>query len=175
MRGARFENSVRNNITLTGMPGAGKSTTGIILAKNCGLGFINTDVLIQINRQKTLQQILDASGHLALRDIEEGEILKLNVESHVIATGGSAVYSRRAMGRLISISTVVFIEVSLEQVRNRVLNFAARGIAKAKDQSMEELYLERQGLYKKYAQITVDGNDVSREILAVEIASRLGW
>ena len=165
---------MKNNITLIGMPGAGKSTTGIILAKNCVLGFIDTDVLIQINQQQTLQQILDMSSYLALRDIEEKEILKLNIENHVIATGGSAVYSQRAMRHLLSISTVIFIEVSLEQVRKRVPNFDSRGIAKAKDQSLEELFRERQQLYKRYAQITVEGNNVSQEILAVKIAARLG-
>ena len=156
------------------MPGAGKSTTGIILAKNCGLGFIDTDVLIQINHQKTLQQILDKSGFMTLRDIEEKEILKLNIGNHVIATGGSAVYSEKAMGHLLSISAVIFIKISLEQVRKRVQNFATRGIAKAEDQSLEELFRERQLLYKKYARITVDGNAVTQEILAVKIASRLG-
>ena len=165
---------MRNNITLIGMPGAGKSTTGIILAKNCGLGFIDTDVLIQINQQKTLQQILDESSFLTLRDIEEKEILKLNIGNHVIATGGSAVYSEKAMNHLLSISTVIFIKISLEQVRKRVRNFATRGIAKAKDQSLEELFRERQLLYEKYARITVDGNAVSQEILAAKIASRLG-
>jgi shikimate kinase len=165
---------MRNNITLIGMPGAGKSTTGIILAKNCGLGFIDTDVLIQINHQKTLQRILDKSGFMTLRDIEEKEILKLNIGNHVIATGGSAVYSEKAMEHLLSISTVVFIQISLQQVRKRVQNFDTRGIAKAKDQSLEELFRERQQLYKKYARITVDGNAVTQEILAVKIASRLG-
>ena len=169
-----LENSMRNNITLIGMPGAGKSTTGIILAKNCGLGFIDTDVLIQINHQKTLQQILDKSGFMTLRDIEEKEILKLNIGNHVIATGGSAVYSEKAMDHLLSISAVIFIKISLEQVRKRVQNFATRGIAKAEDQSLEELFRERQQLYKKYARITVDGNAVTQEILAVKIASRLG-
>ena len=144
---------MRNNISLIGMPGAGKSTTGIILAKNCRLGFIDTDVLIQINHQKTLQQILDESGYLTLRDVEKEAILKLNVDNHVIATGGSAVYSEAAMDHLVSISIVIFIEVSIEQVRKR----------------------ERQLLYKRYAQITVDGNAVSQEMLAVTIASRLGW
>jgi shikimate kinase len=165
---------MRNNITLIGMPGAGKSTTGIILAKNCGLGFIDTDVLIQINHQKTLQQILDKSGFMTLRDIEEKEILKLNIRNHVIATGGSAVYSEKAMNHLLSISNVIFIQISLQQVRKRVQNFDTRGIAKAKDQSLEELFRERQQLYKKYARITVDGNAVTQEILAVKIASRLG-
>ena len=175
MRNMRtFGNHIRNNISLIGMPGAGKSTGGIIVAKNCGLGFIDTDVLIQINRQKTLQNILDESGYLALRDIEEKEILKLNVDNHVIATGGSAVYSEKSMDHLLSVSIVVFIEISLGQVQRRVQNFAARGIAKAEDQSLEELYRERQQLYKKYAQITVDGNDISLEMLAVTIAARLG-
>ena len=171
---SRSGNHMINNITLIGMPGAGKSTVGIILAKNCGLGFIDTDVLIQINQQKTLQQILDESDHLALRGIEEKEILKLNIENHVIATGGSAVYSVDAMKHLQSISNVIFIEISLEQVRKRVLNFSARGIAKAKDQSLEELFQERQRLYKRYAQFTIDGNAAPQELLAVQIASRIG-
>jgi shikimate kinase len=171
----RFGNAMMKNITLIGMPGAGKSTTGIILAKNCGLGFIDTDVLIQINRQKTLQQILDANGYLALREIEETEILKLNIENHVIATGGSAVYSEKAMDHLLAVSTVVFIEVSIEEIQKRIQNFTSRGIAKAKGQSLEELFRERQELYKRYAQITVNGNNVCQEILAAKIASNLGW
>jgi len=170
----QFRNQTENNITLIGMPGAGKSTAGIILAKNCGLGFIDTDVLIQINQQKTLQQVLDESGYLALRKVEEKEILKLNIENHVIATGGSAVYSEKAMDHLISISTVIFVEISIEQVHRRVQNFSSRGIAKAANQSLEDLYRERLQLYREYAQITVDGNDVSQEMLAVKIASRLG-
>ena len=165
---------MRNNVTLIGMPGAGKSTVGIILAKNCGFGFIDTDVLIQINQQKTLQHILDESDHLALRDIEEKEILKLNIENHVIATGGSAVYSAKAMEHLRSISTVVFLEISIEQVQKRVLNFATRGIAKAKDQSLKELFQERQQLYKRHAQFTIDGNTAPQELLAKQIAGRIG-
>lgn len=162
------------NITLIGMPGAGKSTVGIILAKNCGLGFIDTDVLIQINRQRTLQKILDESGYLALRGVEEEEILKLNIENHVIATGGSAVYSEKAMKHLLSMSTVVFLEISIEQVRCRVLNMASRGIARADDQSLEDLYRERQELYRRYAQFTVNANRPSQEMLAVTVAARLG-
>ena len=91
------------NLTLIGMPGAGKSTVGIILAKNLSFGFIDTDVLIQINQQKSLQQILDESDHLNLRTIEEHEIMKLNIKNHVIATGGSAAYSTNAMSHLLNI------------------------------------------------------------------------
>ena len=106
---------MKTNLTLIGMPGAGKSTVGIILAKNLGFGFIDTDVLIQINQQKSLQQIMDESDHLNLRLIEENEILKLNIENHVIATGGSVVYSAKAMEHLLNISKVVFLDVSFEE------------------------------------------------------------
>ncbi|HAK59868.1 MAG TPA: shikimate kinase, partial [Nitrospiraceae bacterium] len=95
---------MKSNITLIGMPGAGKSTTGIILAKNLSYGFVDTDVLIQVNRQQSLQDIMDGTGYLNLRKIEEEEILTLTSKHHVIATGGSAVYSEKAMRHLQSLS-----------------------------------------------------------------------
>ena len=159
-----------NNITLIGMPGAGKSTIGIILAKNLGLGFIDTDVLIQINQQKTLQQIIDETDHLHLRAIEEQEILKLNIDDHVIATGGSVVYSPKAMAHLLKMSTVVFLPVSFDELERRIHNFESRGIAKAADQSFRELFDERQILYRKYAEITVNGDDYDQEEMAARIA-----
>ena len=164
---------MKSNITLIGMPGAGKSTTGIILAKNLGLGFIDTDVLIQINQQKSLQQIIEASDHLQLRTIEQEEILKINLENHVVATGGSVAYSQKAMEHLQEISTVIFLEVGFDVVKTRIKNFETRGIAKAKGQTFEELFLERQELYKKYAALTIDCNDLDQEELAAEIAQAL--
>jgi shikimate kinase len=164
---------MRTNITLIGMPGAGKSTVGIILAKNLGLGFIDTDVLIQINRQKTLQQILDAAGHLQLRAIEEEEILKLNITNHVIATGGSAAYSAPAMTHLQSISTIIFLQVSFEEISRRIRNFATRGIAKARNQSFRELFDERQELYQRYAQKVISCDSLDQETVADQIAQSL--
>jgi shikimate kinase len=108
------KNKMKKNITLIGMPGAGKSTTGIILAKNLSMGFLDSDILIQINRGQSLQKILDESGYMHLRKIEEEEILKINIENHVIATGGSAVYSKKAMNHLQKISTVVFLHVDFD-------------------------------------------------------------
>ena len=160
---------MKSNITLIGMPGAGKSTIGIILAKNLGLGFIDTDVLIQINRQKTLQQILEESNHLHLRAIEEEEILKINIKNHVIATGGSVAYSQKAMSHLKNISKIIFLEVSLETLKKRIHNFETRGIAKDKNQSFKELFEERQLLYKRYAEVTIDGNRLDQERLALKI------
>lgn len=164
---------MKSNLTLVGMPGAGKSTIGIILAKNLGLGFIDTDVLIQINQQKTLQQILDAGDHLHLRAIEEKEILKINIENHVIATGGSVVYSQKAMDHLRSISKIIFLEITFDGIKKRIHNYETRGIAKSKEQSFEELFVERQALYRKYAEITIDCNVLDQEQLAIEIARGL--
>jgi shikimate kinase len=164
---------MNSNITLIGMPGAGKSTIGIILAKNLGLGFIDTDVLIQINQQKTLQEIIDESDHLHLRLIEEQEVMKLNVTRHVIATGGSVVYSERAMEHLQSISRIVFLDVSFEELERRIHNFESRGIAKRADQSFRQLFEERQRLYRRYAEITLDGNLRDQEELAMDIAAAI--
>lgn len=164
---------MKSNLTLIGMPGAGKSTIGIILAKNLAMGFIDTDVLIQINHQKPLQQILDESGHLHLRRIEEGEILKLNIENHIIATGGSAVYSDAAMNHLSRISTIIFLDVDLATLKRRIHNFETRGIAKAADQSFRDLFEERRILYEKYAHMTVDAHHLDQERLAALISGSL--
>ena len=164
---------MKSNLTLIGMPGAGKSTVGIILAKNLSFGFIDTDVLIQINQQKSLQQILDESDHLNLRGIEEHEIMNLNIRSHVIATGGSAAYSTNAMSHLLNISKVIFLEVSFEEIERRIHNFKTRGIAKTEDQTFRDLYDERQSLYKKYADIIIDCNRSDQEEIAMRIAESI--
>jgi len=164
---------MKSNLTLIGMPGSGKSTIGIILAKNLGLGFIDTDVLIQINRQKTLQQIIDERDHMHLRVVEEEEILKINIENHVIATGGSAAYSGKAMTHLRDISKIIFLEVRIDEIKKRIHNFETRGIAKSKNQTFKELFDERQALYMKYADITVDCNKLDQEELAEQIAQSI--
>lgn len=163
----------KSNITLIGMPGAGKSTTGIILAKNLSLGFLDTDILIQINRGKPLQDILDERGHIYLREIEEDEVLKINIERNVIATGGSVAYSERAMKHLASISTIVFLEVSYEELTRRITNFETRGIAKEPTQTFRELFDERQMLYKKYAEITINAADSSQDEVSKIIEEKI--
>ena len=160
---------MKSNLTLIGMPGAGKSTIGIILAKFLSCGFLDTDILIQINRQSSLQQLLDERGYMALRTIEEEEILKINIENHVIATGGSAVYSEKAMAHLKDISTIIFLKVGYDELVRRIHNFNSRGIAKAKDQSFQDLYNERQILYNKYAEVTIDCTHRDQEEIALEI------
>jgi shikimate kinase len=162
----------KNNITLIGMPGAGKSTIGIILAKYLSFGFIDTDVLIQINHQKSLQQIMDETGYLNLRKIEENEIIKINIEKHIIATGGSAVYSEKAMQHLQGISVVIFLEVEYDMLKKRIHNYKTRGIAKSDTQSFRELYDERQMLYKKYGEVIIDCGARDQEEIAETISDR---
>jgi shikimate kinase len=162
----------KTNITLIGMPGAGKSTIGIILAKYLTYGFIDTDILIQINHQKSLQQIMDETGYLNLRHIEEGEILKLNIENHVIATGGSAVYSEKAMAHLSSISVIVFLKVASPVLEKRIHNYATRGIAKSADQSFAQLFDERQALYERYGDIIIDCAAMDQEEIAELISNK---
>jgi shikimate kinase len=164
---------MKSNITLIGMPGAGKSTVGIIAAKYLSLGFIDTDVLIQVNRQKSLQQIINESDHLNLRHIEEEEILKLQVAHHVIATGGSAVYSEVAMAHIRNISTVMFLKVEYEELKKRIHNFKTRGIAKAKGQTFRELFNERQVLYNRYAEITIECDTLDQEEVAEIVAGKV--
>lgn len=144
-----------SNIILIGMPGSGKSTVGVILAKHCGKGFIDTDLLIQAAAGRTLQDVVDNEGYLALRKLEEEVLLGLIATDTVIATGGSAVYSRPAMERLKSAGIIVFLDADLPTLRSRVKDFGARGLAKRPDQSFEQLYAERRSLYQRYADVTV--------------------
>ena len=164
---------MKKNVTLIGMPGAGKSTTGVILAKILSFGFIDTDLLIQMARNKSLQDIVDENGHLYLRETEEEEILKIDLSGHVIATGGSAVYSEKAMEHLNGISTIVFLKADFETIEKRINNFDDRGIAKAKGQTFEDLFLERQPLYEKYSEIEIECSSMSQERAAELIAERL--
>lgn len=129
-----------SNIVLIGMPGSGKSTVGIILAKLTSRDFVDTDVLIQTSQGRTLQDIVDTEGYMVLREIEERILLKLDCFNHVIATGGSAVYSHAAMTNLKSNGVVVFLNVDLPVLESRIHDFATRGLAKRPDQSIEKVW-----------------------------------
>ncbi|MCX2795118.1 shikimate kinase [Microbulbifer thermotolerans] len=145
-----------NSIVLIGMPGAGKSTLGVLLAKELALDFVDTDMLIQLREGKTLQEIINESDYLNLRRIEGEVIASADLPNHVIATGGSAVYSEEGMANLKRFGPAIFLNCSAEELRRRIHNYEQRGIAKAPGQSFEELFAERQALYRKYADITVD-------------------
>jgi shikimate kinase len=163
----------KSNIVLIGMPGSGKSTVGVILAKLASLGFIDTDVLIQTSERRPLQEIVDSQGYMALRAIEERILLGLQCQGHVVATGGSAVYSQPAMERLRADGVIVFLDADIATLHSRVRDFAGRGLAKRPEQSFADLFAERVALYRKYAEITVNCSCLTHEEACAEIVTRL--
>lgn len=140
-----------NCVVLIGMPGAGKSTAGILLAKELGLGFLDTDIVIQVQEKKSLQQIIDEQGYLALRRIEEQVLLATDCAGLVVATGGSAVYSGPGMRHLRAFGPVIYLDVPLAELTRRIDDYASRGIARCPQQSFESLFEERSSLYHRYA------------------------
>ena len=169
MTAPRPDASARSNIVLVGMPGAGKSTVGVILAKVTGRDFADTDVLIQLAEGRTLQAILDAEGYLALRAAEERAILALDARRTVIATGGSAVYSGTAMRHLRETGVVVFLDVPITTIRDRIRDFATRGIAHRPDQSFEDLFEERAALYRRYADVALPCEGLTQDEVAARV------
>ena len=163
----------RSNLVLIGMPGSGKSTVGVVLAKQHALSFIDTDVMIQTSEKRSLQDIVDRDGYMALRRIEEKTLLGIAVRHHVLATGGSAVYSEAAMGHLKSEGFVVFLDVDLPILKARIHDFGTRGLAKAPGQSLDDLYRERLPLYRKYADLVVECADLSQEEVSAKIIVEL--
>lgn len=163
----------RNSVILVGMPGAGKSTLGVMLAKKLAKDFVDTDLLIQLRAQRTLQQILDAEGYLALRQLEEETLLDCDFANHVVATGGSAVYSDKGMRHLKSYGPVVYLDVELAELRRRIHDYDSRGIAKRPEQSFESLFEERRQLYRQYADITVSCDGLTQEEALESVLAQL--
>lgn len=162
-----------SNIVLVGMPGSGKSTVGVILAKRMAYVFLDTDILIQSAQNRSLQDIVDKDGHFALREIEESTLLSLDIQHHVIATGGSAVYSEAAMAHLASIGTIVFLDIDLPELEHRIKNFGSRGLAKRPEQSLADLFIEREQLYRKFADITVECSGLTQEEVCSKILTEI--
>lgn len=150
----------KQSVILIGMPGVGKSTLGVLLAKELGLEFVDTDIFIQTREAKTLQEIIDESGYLALREVEAQVIQALNFASpKVVATGGSAVYSPEGMAHLSNYGHVVYLSLSLDALRGRIHNYESRGIVRTPGQSFESLMEERTTLYRQYADIEINCQD----------------
>lgn len=145
-----------NNIVLIGMPGSGKSTIGVILAKRLGYDFVDTDNLISDREKTTLQDIIDKKGVSEFLKIEGIVGEELNIDNTVIATGGSMVFSDSAMKNLLKDSKCVFIDVPLPEIKRRVKNIDTRGIAMEKDDTLDTLYEKRIPKYREYADITVE-------------------
>ncbi|MGW8313068.1 MAG: shikimate kinase [Desulfuromonadales bacterium] len=157
------------NIILIGMPGAGKSTVGVLLAKRLGYQFIDTDLQLQIRQQCRLQQIIARHGLAVFKRLEEEVLCALETTHSVVATGGSAVYSERAMGHLKRLGQLVYIDIPLVELLDRVNDMDSRGLVIGPNETYEDLYRERQPLYRKYAEVTIDGGSLTVEAIAAKI------
>lgn len=162
----------KDNIVLIGMPGAGKSTLGVVLAKMVNYDFLDADLVIQNKRGKTLQNIIDERGPLGFLEVENQDLQEISVHRTVIATGGSAVYSDGAMEHLGSIGTVVYLSISYDELMGRLGDLRERGVVMkaGMGMSLADLYEERLPLYKKWAQVTVDVNGMSITDAARKVA-----
>lgn len=150
-------NSIHNsNLILIGMPGCGKSTVGVVLAKKLGYGFIDTDLLIQQSHRKRLQDIIDEKGFLALRQMEEGVLTSLATVQQVIATGGSAIYSEKGMEHLKTLGKVFYLRIGLSELEKRVGDYSERGIASDQGSSFESIFNERCPQYEKEADVIIE-------------------
>ncbi len=159
----------RSNIVLIGMPGAGKSTVGVLLAKRASLQFVDTDLLIQSREKRSLQDIVESDGYEFLRRVEEEVLSEVELHNCVIATGGSAVYSQRGMNHLKSGGLVVFLQVPLPLLELRVDDYSTRGLAKRPDQNFTDLFHERTTLYRKYADIALENVNQTHEEVCGQI------
>lgn len=163
----------KSNIILIGMPGSGKSTVGVILAKLLAKRFMDTDILIQNRANRSLQDIVDNDGHMVLRRIEEEVLLSIRCKNHVIATGGSAAYSEAAMQHLQKDGITVFLRANLPTLKERIHNYETRGLAKRPEQSFQDLFEEREVLYKRYSSISVECSNLTQDQVADAIAQRI--
>ena len=145
------------SIILIGMPSCGKSTLGVLLAKKLGMEFIDSDLLIQKKHQKLLHELIKEHGNDGFLEIESEVNCSMTEQNAVIATGGSAVYSERAMRHFATIGKIVYIHISYEEMEARLGDFAHRGVVMPEGYTLRDLYNERAALYEKYAHVTVSG------------------
>ena len=155
------------NIILIGMPGCGKSTVGVVLAKALGMDFIDSDLVIQKQTGKRLSQIIEESGDVGFREIENRINAALEAENSVIATGGSVIYGEEAMCHLKSIGTVVYLKLSCGAIEERLGDLHERGVTIQPGWTLRDLYNERVPLYEQWADLTVDCEQLRlREVVA---------
>ena len=158
------------NIILIGMPGAGKSTIGVVLAKRLGYRFVDSDLLIQESENRLLHEILEQDG---INAIENRVNASIEMDRAVIATGGSAVYGAEAMDHLKSIGTVLYLRIPYEVLKERLGDLHERGVSMKEGQTLKDLYEERRPLYEKYADVVIDCEGRTIREIVHEIADEL--
>jgi shikimate kinase len=161
-----------NNVILIGMPGCGKSTLGVLLAKSLGMTFLDTDLVIQDREHALLSQLIRTHGSDGFLALEGSICAQLDVNNSVIATGGSVVYEPNAMAHLSQLGTIVYLKLGYKALARRLGNLEKRGVVLRPGQTLRMLYDERVPLYEKYANITVDcgGQDIEHTLRRVRRA-----
>lgn len=162
-----------NNVILIGMPGSGKSTIGVVLAKILGYEFLDSDLVIQKREKRRLSEIIESEGSDGFLKIENSVNCSLNPEQTVIATGGSAIYGTEAMNHLEQIGTIIYLKLEYDELERRLGDLKNRGVVLKEGQTLLDLYQERVPLYEKYAHITIDEKGKDIQDIAIEIQSVL--
>ena len=161
------------NVVLIGMPGCGKSTVGVVLAKVLGYRFLDSDLLIQESENRLLHDIIEQEGIDGFEEIENRVNASINVKKTVIATGGSVIYGKDAMEHFKEIGVIVYIDLPYEEINHRLGNLEQRGVAIRKSQTLKDLYDERVPLYEKYADISVKEENLTISQTAILIRDKL--
>lgn len=164
---------MKDNIVLIGMPGVGKSTVGVILAKMIGYQFTDADLLIQKQEGKLLHEIIAENGTDGFIEIEEHVNASIEASHTIIATGGSVVYGKKAMEHLSRIGTVVYLKVPYDTLEKRLEDIKGRGVVLKEGQTLRTLYDERTPLYEKYADIEISEDGLNVEQTVEKLLERL--
>ena len=158
-----MDNKRKNNLVLIGMPGVGKSTVGVILAKELGFQFVDSDLLIQQSEKKLLKQIIEEKGTDGFIAVENRINRSIKAERTVIATGGSVVYGKEAMEHLKEIGKIIYLRISYECLEKRLHNLRGRGVVRREGQTLRDIYEERAVLYERYADLVIDEDNKNIE------------
>ena len=163
----------KQNLILIGMPGAGKSTIGVLLAKRLGVSFLDTDILMQTGEGCHLQETIAEHGLDGFRSIEERYLRSVPPDCGVVATGGSAVYSRKAMAHLKSLGRAVYLQIDLVPLKDRLGNLDERGVLRMPGQTIDMLYAERCPLYERFADMTISTAGVTPDQVVTQVLRQL--
>lgn len=168
-----MERGTKDNVVLIGMPGAGKSTVGVVLAKKLGFRFIDSDLVIQERYGRLLHELIEENGVEGFWRIESEVNASLDVNRSVIATGGSVIYEAEAMEHLRKIGRVVYLRLPCDEVAERLGDLNDRGVTMMPGQTLADLYEERTPLYEKYAHVVIDCSGKQLRDVALEIARKM--
>jgi shikimate kinase len=163
----------KENLVMVGMPGAGKSTIGVLLAKETSFDFLDVDVYIQGQEHRRLQEIIDVEGIDTFKKLEEKHLCKIDVDGVVVSTGGSAIYSNKGIASLKNKGLVIFLKINMETLEERLGDFSTRGVVIAPGQTFEDLFAERNKLYAAAADIVIKCDGKSQDELVKEITQEV--